>query len=221
MATELSVVPAREAGWGAVEAVFLAEAGARNCWCQFHILTNADAAHTTRESRRELLHTQVETLDPPRGLVAIEGETPVGWAGVEPRTRVRHALASRLVTKSSPYDAEDPSVWAVYCLLVPPKQRRRGVATALLRAALEHAQAHGATAIEGYPIDTDQRGGVLPPGFSTGTCRCSSPRGSRRSPPCRREGPSCTGGSSGSAFRLAALAQPTGGRAALDDRNTA
>ena len=169
MATELRVVPAREAGWDAVEAVFLAEAGARNCWCQFHILTNADAAHTTRESRRELLHTQVETLDPPRGLVAIEGETPVGWAGVEPRTRVRHALASRLVTKSSPYDAEDPSVWAVYCLLVPPKQRRRGVATALLRAALEHAQAHGATAIEGYPIDTDQRGGVLPPGFSTGS----------------------------------------------------
>ena len=31
------------------------------------------------------------------------------------------------------------------------------------------SRSRGATALEGYPIDTDLRGGVLPPGFSTGT----------------------------------------------------
>ena len=54
MAEGLRVMSATEAGWDAVDAVFATEAGARNCWCQFHVLPNADAALTTRESRREL-----------------------------------------------------------------------------------------------------------------------------------------------------------------------
>jgi GNAT superfamily N-acetyltransferase len=169
MTDRLQIVPAPEAGWAAVEAVFATEAGARNCWCQFHVLSNADAALTTRESRREMLREQVTRLDPPRGLVALDGADAVGWCGVEPRRRLNHVLASRLVAKNSPYDAEDDGVWAVYCILVPPRRRRSGLGAALLRAGVDHAIRHGATAIEGYPIDTRARGGELPPGFSTGT----------------------------------------------------
>jgi GNAT superfamily N-acetyltransferase len=165
----MSVVPARDAGWTSVETVFQTEASARNCWCQFHVLANAEAARTDRESRRTKLAEQIDALDPPRGLVALDGDHPVGWCGVEPRVRLHHVLASRLVVKASPYDLDDPHVWSIYCILVPPSQRRRGVAAALLAAAIGHATAHGATALEGYPIDTRLRGGVLPPGFSTGT----------------------------------------------------
>ena len=93
----LEVVAASAAGWPAVEAVFLAEASARNCWCQFHVLSNAEAATTNRESRRDLLQQQICDLDPPRGLVAMDEGVAVGWCGVEPRTRVAHVLASRLV----------------------------------------------------------------------------------------------------------------------------
>lgn len=57
----------------------------------------------------------------------------------------------------------------MYCILIPPTLRRRGLGAALLRAAVDHAVSNGATALEGYPIDTDRRGGALPPGFSTGT----------------------------------------------------
>jgi GNAT superfamily N-acetyltransferase len=165
----LTVVSARDAGWDAVESVFRSEASSRNCWCQFHILDNAEQRRTTRDSRRELLHEQVESLDPPRGLIALDDDEPAGWCGVEPRLRVRHALASRLVAKNSVDPLDDPRVWSVYCILVPPKRRRSGVGRALLRAAIDHATAAGAGALEGYPIDTALRGGVLPPGFSTGT----------------------------------------------------
>ncbi len=164
----LRIIPAAQAGWGAVEAVFASEASARNCWCQFHVLSNAEAAATDRESRRAMLQDQVARLDPPRGLLALDGVEAVGWCGVEPRERLRHVLASRLVAKNSPYRAEDAGVWAVYCILVPPRRRRTGLGAALLHAAVEHALRHGATALEGYPIDTDERGGDLPPGFSTG-----------------------------------------------------
>nr|WP_246301042.1 GNAT family N-acetyltransferase [Microbacterium immunditiarum] len=165
----ISVVPAAEAGWAAVEAVFQSEASSRNCWCQFHVLVNPEQRKTTRESRRELLREQVETLDPPRGLIALDDGEPVGWCGVEPRVRLLHILASKLVVASSPEPLSDRNVWSVYCILVPPRRRRQGIGAVLLHAGVEHAVANGATALEGYPIDTALRGGKLPPGFSTGT----------------------------------------------------
>jgi GNAT superfamily N-acetyltransferase len=165
----LRVVPAAEAGWKAVESVLMADASSRNCWCQFHVLTNREAQATTRSSRRDLLREQVAGLDPPRGLVALVGGEAVGWCGVEPRPRLGHVLASRLVARNSRYEPDDPDVWAIYCILVPPSRRHEGVATVLLRDAIEHAKRHSARAIEGYPIDTSQRDGQLPPGFSTGT----------------------------------------------------
>jgi GNAT superfamily N-acetyltransferase len=163
------VVTATETGWDAVDAVMQADASSRNCQCQFHILENAEARRTTRESRRELLREQVRDLEPPRGLIALDGDEAVGWCGVEPRVRTRHLLTTRLVRAHSPYAADDAGVWAIYCILVPPVRRRAGVGAALLAAAVEHAVAHDATALEAYPIDTSKRGGVLPPGFSTGT----------------------------------------------------
>jgi GNAT superfamily N-acetyltransferase len=169
MSKKLRMVPAAEAGWEAVESVIMTAASARNCWCQFHVLENSEASKTTRKSRRALLQAQVESLDPPRGLVALAGNDPVGWCGVEPRTRLMHVLSSRLVARSSPYRADDPDIWAIYCILVPPARRREGLGSLLLAAAIDHARTHGATAIEGYPIDTSRRGGELPPGFSTGT----------------------------------------------------
>jgi GNAT superfamily N-acetyltransferase len=169
MSARIRVVPAAEAGWRAVEAVLTSDASTRNCWCQFHVFENRVRRATTRDSRQELLRDQVATLDPPRGLVALVGDEPVGWCGVEPRTRLGHVLASRLVTRNSRYQLDDPDVWAIYCILVPSSLRRQGIATTLLTFAIVHARSHGARAIEGYPIDTAQRDGQLPPGFSTGT----------------------------------------------------
>ncbi len=169
MGDGISIVPADQAGWPAVEEVMMSEATSRNCWCQFHVLENRVANTTTRESRKSLLQEQVTTLDPPRGLIALEDEQPVGWCGVEPRTRLNHILATRLVTGNTIFALDDPGVWVVYCILVPPAHRRKGVGARLLREAVAHASEHGAAAIEGLPIDTSMRGGKLPPGFSTGT----------------------------------------------------
>ncbi len=163
------MIPAADAGWPAVESVMTTVASSRNCWCQFHVLENSVARNTSRKARRMLLQQQVETLGPPRGLVALANEEPVGWCGVEPRSRLRHILATGLVSKNSLFAADDPEIWAIYCILVPPEHRRRRIGSTLLSAAITHARAHGARAIEGLPIDTARRGGELPPGFSTGT----------------------------------------------------
>ncbi len=49
-------------------------------------------------------------------------------------------------------DKDDPSVWAIACLVVRKGYRRQGLTYPLVAAAVEHARAQGAGAIEGYPL---------------------------------------------------------------------
>ncbi|NLX00580.1 MAG: GNAT family N-acetyltransferase, partial [Actinomycetales bacterium] len=109
------------------------------------------------------------TSDFSRRLVALAGDTPVGWCGVEPRTRLHHILSTRLVVKNTRFPLDDSDVWVIYCIFVPPAHRRHGVAQRVLTAAVAHAERSGAHAIEGLPMDLSLRGGKYPPGFSTGT----------------------------------------------------
>lgn len=55
-------------------------------------------------------------------------------------------------------DDRDP--WSVACLVVRPAFRRRGLMHALLTGAVEHARAHGATVVEGYPVVSESSGKV-------------------------------------------------------------
>ncbi|MGZ4637487.1 MAG: GNAT family N-acetyltransferase [Actinomycetes bacterium] len=53
--------------------------------------------------------------------------------------------------------AYDGDVWAAVCFWVPRGRRGRGVATALLAGAVDHARAAGARVLEGYPVDPSSR----------------------------------------------------------------
>jgi GNAT superfamily N-acetyltransferase len=46
---------------------------------------------------------------------------------------------------------EDDGVWSIVCFYVDPRAKRQGVARELLNAAVDHAFARGATAIEALP----------------------------------------------------------------------
>ena len=48
---------------------------------------------------------------------------------------------------------DDDGVWWVTCFAVDGRHRRTGVGLALLKAAVEFARQHGATAVEGHPVD--------------------------------------------------------------------
>ncbi len=89
------------------------------------------------------------------GLVAYLDQEPVGWCAVEPRTAYPRLLRnSRVPWEGRDEDKDDDSVWAVTCFVTRPGYRRRGIASALARAAADHARQHGARAVEGYPMTT-------------------------------------------------------------------
>jgi GNAT superfamily N-acetyltransferase len=148
------VEPLTAQRWDDAVAVFGARGDPASCWCQFFRLAGQDWRQSTRESNREALHAQVLDADAAApGLLAYADGEPAGWVAVAPRAGyprlARHRALAALV---GPDTLADPSVWAVTCFVVRVGFRRRGVAAALLEAAVEFAAAHGASAVEGYPV---------------------------------------------------------------------
>lgn len=78
------------------------------------------------------------------GYLAYDGVDPVGWCQAGPRDRLEKLV---LQLGLEP----DPATWAITCFLVAPSHRRRGVAHALLRHALDDLRASGVTRVEAYP----------------------------------------------------------------------
>ena len=86
----------------------------------------------------------------PMGMLASLSTGPVGWCATGPRSRYVGGTTSTGERRDGD-GGEDDAVWLVPCFFVHPAHRSRGVTHALLRAAVELATTHGATAIEGRP----------------------------------------------------------------------
>jgi GNAT superfamily N-acetyltransferase len=52
---------------------------------------------------------------------------------------------------------DDRPVWSVVCFFVRRDRRQEGWMRRLLRAAADYAREHGATLLEGYPLERGQR----------------------------------------------------------------
>ena len=146
MVDELVIVPANEASWDDVQAVFGTRGDAARCQCQryklgFRLRAQADCGHPDAPATT--------------GLVAYLDGTPVGWCAVEPRSAYHGLVRNMKVPwEGRDEDRADDSVWAVTCFVTRAGFRRRGVSRALARAAVDFAREQGARAVEAYPMTT-------------------------------------------------------------------
>lgn len=155
---QLSFRPANEASWAELEAVFdCADAG--KCRCQRYKVEGWIWRDSTLEGRVAAQRRQSGCEDPgaegTSGVVAYVDGEPAGWVAVEPRTAYPKLRTMPIPWKHRDSDRDDPGVWAVTCFVVRKGFRGRGLTYALARAALEHARANGATAVEGYGMQTE------------------------------------------------------------------
>ena len=78
----------------------------------------------------------------------------------------RRAEVAELSTAAYPHIADD-NPWSIFCLRTRAGMRKHGIGQQLLTGAINFAFDNGATVIEGYPLDTDDK--VAPifayPGF--------------------------------------------------------
>jgi GNAT superfamily N-acetyltransferase len=154
---QITVLPATPERWPQLEAFFGPNGAYSNCWCAFFRVTakQFDAGcHAGGEENHALLRRlTLEGAVP--GLLAYEAAQPVGWVSVAPREQYLRVRNSRLLR--SPDPDPDDGVWSVVCFWTPKERRRQGIGDRLLRGALDHAYANGATAVEGYPVDVSRK----------------------------------------------------------------
>jgi GNAT superfamily N-acetyltransferase len=153
----LRVVPANQVAFDDVQSVFGVRGPAARCQCQRYRLWPGESfGKQPVEERQHRLREQAGCGDPDAptcGLVGWLEDEPVGWCAVGPRSDLNGLKRVFTVPwKGRDEDPDDPAIWAVTCLYIRKGFRRRGIASALLRAAVEHARSQGARALEGYPI---------------------------------------------------------------------
>lgn len=158
---DVRVVPAATAPFADVETVFGTRGDASHCWCQWFKIPARDWRAVEDDELRDRLARQIASPDPGPGLLAYDGQTPVGWCAIEPRPGLSRLRRSRVVTGGTEQpDLDDEAVWALSCFVIPPEHRGRGIATELARAAVEFAAAAGARVVEAYAVDVVARSKV-------------------------------------------------------------
>lgn len=157
---ELVVRPADAVPFEDLQRVLGTRGIGHRCQCQRYKLAPKESfAGTAVEERVARLRAQTDAGHPgsggTSGLVAYLGDEPVGWCAVEPRPAYGGLVrVFRVPWDGRDEDRADPGVWAITCLFVRAGYRRRGISRVLAAAAVEHAQACGARAVEAYPMTT-------------------------------------------------------------------
>jgi GNAT superfamily N-acetyltransferase len=159
---QVEIRPASSELWPLIADLFTSTSTLRWCWCQFWRKPGSNWTNTTPADNRADLEALVGA-DPAPGIVALEDGLAVGWVGLGPREAFPRMTRSRVLPQ-----LPGERVWVVNCFVVARRARGRGIADALLAAAVEYARAHGAALVEGIPVDT---GGERMPSASayTGT----------------------------------------------------
>jgi GNAT superfamily N-acetyltransferase len=160
--SELHIVPANEAAWEDIEAIFGQADYPFHCQCQRFKVSGWLWRGTVLEERVAMHRTSTACGDPSAehtsGLVAYLRDTgePVGWVAVEPRVDYPKLRTLRVPwTGRAAEDKDDGGVWSVTCFCVRKGHRGRGLTYPLAKAAADHARARGATAVEAYPMVTE------------------------------------------------------------------
>lgn len=145
----VDIVPLTPERWDDVAALFGEGGDPKTCWCMFWRLRSKDWSFSNTGALRDGFRKLVdEGRDPAPGLLAYADGRAVAWVSVAPRNDYERLTNSRVRPK-----VDDVPAWSIVCFVVSRAVRGRGLTTLLLDAALDYARAHGAPALEGYPVD--------------------------------------------------------------------
>lgn len=114
-----------------------------SCWCQRF------RSHDEATNEDALRH-QIEQAAVPIGLLAYDDDRPIAWTSVVPRRTLPGVMGNRAIRRLLD---DDDSAWWVTCLNIQRGSRGMGIGVALLVAAVEHARTHGASVVDGHPVD--------------------------------------------------------------------
>jgi GNAT superfamily N-acetyltransferase len=149
----VEVHPATAERLGDLAELFETSSTTRGCWCMWFISPAQEVrAGWSDGGNRRAFESLAAHADPPLGLIACDGDVPVGWLATGPRSRYARAIGPRARILRDRDPDEDDDVWLLPCFFVRVGYRRQGVTALLVAAAVEAARGHGAKAVEGIPV---------------------------------------------------------------------
>ena len=150
------------------------------CWCMFWRLKRSEFDRQKGEGNRKAMKAIVDSGEVP-GILAYEGNRPVGWCSVAPRTTFPVLNRSRILKKF-----DDTPVWSVACFFIDKTHRHKGLSVQLLRAAVDYVKQRDGTVLEGYPVEPE-KGACRPLCVDRACFRVQEARLSRSDSPVRDE----------------------------------
>lgn len=117
-------------------------ADVEGCWCTAY-----------RDSRvpnpeRPAFMRRACATEPGPGVLVYVDDVVAGWCSIAPRSAYRRLLHSRTIPV-----LDDRDTWPAVCFVVRAGFRGHGLMHHLLAGAVDHAAAHGAEVVEGYPVE--------------------------------------------------------------------
>jgi GNAT superfamily N-acetyltransferase len=123
------------------------------CWCMEFRRPPKDFLFKSDENRGML--KDIVDSGEPTGILAYDGDEPVGWCSVAPRSQ-----CVGLEYRAHLRPVDDQPVWSIVCFFVARQARGRGVMAGLLRAAIAFARERGARILEAYPLREESNDGL-------------------------------------------------------------
>ncbi|UZI27076.1 GNAT family N-acetyltransferase [Streptomyces sp. VB1] len=117
------------------------------CWCLSYRIPSTLDTELRGPARGEYA-AGLCRAEPPPGVLAYDGDEPVGWAAVAPRSDTSFARSRKI-----PH-VDDLPVWSLWCIRVRPSHRGKEISHELIAGAVAFSRAHGAAAVEAYPLDS-------------------------------------------------------------------
>ena len=98
------------------------------CWCLSYRIPSKLNNELRGPARGEYV-ANLCAAEPPPGVLAYDGDEPVGWAAVAPRSETSFARNRKI-----PH-VDDLPVWSLWCIRVRPGHRKQGISHALITGA--------------------------------------------------------------------------------------
>ena len=172
---KLTIRPLTPDLWPALEDLFGNGGACGRCWCMYWRIGSAYRKAPPEENKAAF--REVVRRGPPPGLLAFDGDLPVGWCQLTPRDALPWLDREWRLKR-----VDDVPVWSLSCLYVRKGCRRQGVTSALVEAALDAARRAKAPALEAYPFDADVSPSASGTGYASTFARAGFKTVARRIP---------------------------------------
>ena len=154
----LSFQPVTKKRWPDFNQLFGERGACGGCWCMLWRLTRSEFEKQKGDGNKKAMKVIIDSGEIP-GLLAYEGNTPVGWCSVSPRDNFPALERSRVMKK-----VDEKPVWSITCFFIDRNYRKKGVSVQLLQAAIKYVQKQGGKRLEGYPVEPKKD--KMPPAFA-------------------------------------------------------